>query len=1047
MRLPTILRVSGGLATLALAAGCPNGGDTDVDPDSLDYGTLPPGVTARKAVHVVNNGEARSVGLFVQDPLGVFRLAGGDTVELAEGGSASIVVEAGSETPGSYAGALTLSWDGGGTDVLLGAVVAFSDLDGDRDGVPLPDDCDDEDPTVFPGASESCNGVDDDCDGDVPDDEEDGDADGFPPCDGDCDDGDGTVNPAADDVCNGIDDNCDGDLGEDDVDLDGSRPCDGDCDDGNPEIFPGATEICDGFDDDCDGILPDGEIDADGDGWLACAECDDTAASTYPGADEGCDGVDSDCDGHPAADEADADADGVAPCAGDCADGDPAIFPGAPEGCDGIDTDCDGNPAADEVDGDGDSYLLCDDCDDGDAQIHPGAAEGCDGIDSDCDGLPAADEADADADGFAVCAGDCADGDASVYPGATEICDGLDTDCDLELPDDEVDGDGDGVAECADCDDDNAAVYPGASELCDGLDTDCVGGVPAAEQDGDSDGWLACNGYVDNGAPGVDGGGDCNPSDGAVFPGAAELCNGIDDDCSGAPGADELDPDGDGIAACEGDCAPADGTAYPGATEACDGVDDDCDAEIDEDFDDDDDGYFDETVGACATYYGSLADCDDGDDDIHPGAVEACNGVDDDCSGTLPPEELDGDSDGFRPCEGDCDDTISSTNPNASEVLCDGVDNDCNEIVDDGSVFQEFFVKGTHSENGAQWMSTGAPGFSGPTNWNPPGDGTVYAALGGDFTGDGYLDFILERDPPLSGIVAHMYTSNCQGGFTESSLNYSGGLQFVGTSDIHGLADLEPDGDLDVIGWDWSNGQGWVWLNGGTGSSWTRIPASSSGTRPFDLLYWNPSSSSLYETVALPPVDFTGDGIVDLVECSNAGTSVTTCVVHGGTGSGTFTAGTDSFSVTRVVNGFALADLDGDGLLDMVGGLDDDGDAGQAWMWLQDPSNLGNPSGAGVEAFDLWPDDWAPGPLPWDADGDEDEPGWGWIYPYDWDGDEDIDLLVSWQNPAWSTSRTLTLAVNDGNAGFTLQTIGTTSHQWGTSYAAAQDVVSMPVWP
>lgn len=55
-----------------------------------------------------------------------------------------------------------------------------------------------------------------------------------------------------------------------------------------------------------------------------------------------------------------------------------------------------------------------------------------------------------------------------------------------------LDADGDGYADKVDCDDSNPAVYPGATELCDGLDTDCDGAVPSDEVDQDGDGYVVC---------------------------------------------------------------------------------------------------------------------------------------------------------------------------------------------------------------------------------------------------------------------------------------------------------------------------------------------------------------------------------------------------------------------------------------------------------------------------------------------------------------------------------------------------------------------------
>jgi cell division septation protein DedD len=127
------------------------------------------------------------------------------------------------------------------------------------------------------------------------------------------------------------------------------------------------------------------------------------------------------------------------------------------------------------------------------------------------------------------------------------------------------DEDEDGFSDCeGDCDDTNSAVYPGATEVCDGLDNDCDGVVDEIDRDGD--GWSACNG-------------DCDDANPAVYPGAPEVCDGLDNDCDGLVPPEEIDGDGDGWSACKGDCDDANPAVYPGAAEVlCNGIDDDCDA-------------------------------------------------------------------------------------------------------------------------------------------------------------------------------------------------------------------------------------------------------------------------------------------------------------------------------------------------------------------------------------------------------------------------------------------------------------------------------------
>ncbi|MCK6529872.1 hypothetical protein L6R50_20705 [Myxococcota bacterium] len=224
-----------------------------------------------------------------------------------------------------------------------------------------------------------------------------------------------------------------------------------------------------------------------------------------------------------------------------------------------------------------------------------------------------------------------------------------------------ADGDGDGFDEVDDCDDANPDVYPGAEELCDGVDTDCDGSVPPVESDADADGQSTCEGDCDDAEAwlnGLDADGD----------GASTCAYDCDDS---DPALNLADADGDGVSTCGGDCDDASDAVHPGAAEACDGLDGDCDGAVPEDeLDADGDGFT-----------GCGGDCDDASAAVFPGAVEACNGVDDDCDEVVPADEADGDADGSIGCE-DCDDADPAVSPNAAEVCDDGVDNDCNALTD-----------------------------------------------------------------------------------------------------------------------------------------------------------------------------------------------------------------------------------------------------------------------------------------------------------------------------------------------------------------------------
>ena len=182
---------------------------------------------------------------------------------------------------------------------------------------------------------------------------------------------------------------------------------------------------------------------------------------------------------------------------------------------------------------------------------------------------------------------------------------------------------------------------------------------------------LGCSKDIDQ--DGYDDNADCDDNNSAVYPGALESCNGIDDNCDGLgdEGAHDaldwfIDADADGYGspdeyaeACEApsgyvdnifDCDDTAATTYPDADELCDGVDNNCDDETDEDtavdaptwyYDADFDGFAaaNKTVVTCYQPSGYLAestDCEDSDDTVYPGADEICgDGVINDCDATV----------------------------------------------------------------------------------------------------------------------------------------------------------------------------------------------------------------------------------------------------------------------------------------------------------------------------------------------------------------------------------------------------------------------------
>lgn len=315
---------------------------------------------------------------------------------------------------------------------------------------------------------------------------------------------------------------------------------------------------------------------------------------------------------------------------------------------------------------------------------------------------------------------DCDDADPSRYPGAEEVCDALDEDEDCTLDTvGKLDEDGDGVvsssccnveahrSQCgADCDDIDPLTYPGATEACDGRDNDCDGQIDeglaqAFYVDADGDGYG-----IESGAPTqacraprgyASRSGDCDDAERSVHPDAVDVCDAeqVDQDCDGvandpsggcrcAPGSEQPCPL-PGLCAGSQQVCGGDGvwsvrcTVFPEA-EACNAVDDDCDGAIDEDAtgdcypDEDADGYAPSGIAAqrmcldlapnavtagCPEGWtarvpeGLDADCDPTDSTRSPAADEICNGGDDDCDGMtdegwpLVQRYLDVDGDGY----------------------------------------------------------------------------------------------------------------------------------------------------------------------------------------------------------------------------------------------------------------------------------------------------------------------------------------------------------------------------------------------------------------
>ncbi len=259
---------------------------------------------------------------------------------------------------------------------------------------------------------------------------------------------------------------------------------------------------------------------------------------------------------------------------------------------------------------------------------------------------------------------DCDDVNPTISTLAVEVCDAIDQDCDGDVNEAFPDFDGDASIDCVDLDDDgdgdpdvsdcadfDAAIHHGATELCDLVDQNCSGDVVDAFVDTDGDGTPDCTDDDDDGDLDLDGA-DCDPLDETIFHGAAELCDEVDQDCDG----DLVD----GFENTDGDAKP-------------DCVDDDDDGDLDLD----------------------ESDCKPLDALISHTAVELCDAIDQNCDGNAAEGFPDVDGDHVADCVDDDDD--NDDDPDVTDCAdddpaihagadeqCDLIDSDCDGLLDEG---------------------------------------------------------------------------------------------------------------------------------------------------------------------------------------------------------------------------------------------------------------------------------------------------------------------------------------------------------------------------
>ncbi len=423
---------------------------------------------------------------------------------------------------------------------------------------------------------------------------------------------------------------------------------------------------------------------------------------------------------------------------------------------------------------------------------------------------------------------------------------------------------------------------------------------------------------------------------------------------------DFSDADHDGYSVATGDCDDTNATVHPGAAELCDGLDNNCNGVVDENpasplyyTDADGDTYGDDAtaVGSCIPIIGMVSiggDCDDSNPDTHPGADEYCDDIDNNCDGIYDNNAVDAttwyadyDGDGYGSdgvtqslCtgpagwvskNGDCDDSRSSVHPHATDPAGDGIDQDCS-----GGTYIWPATSGTDV---AGATITGNHGANFPTSLCPLGD-IDYDGANDILVGDAALGDSGATD------AAYMYKGPIEGTLTHADayreLDWTTGTAGFGSS-CAAAGDVNASGTSDVIIGAPAAGQVELFL-GERLNAWD-------ASKP-DATIQGPTTGG-FGTALAGAGDVDGDGVADILVSAPSeasGSDVTGAVyVYSGADweawvDGPYERITGDSAIGATIA--SLGDVDGDGLDDFALGSPSVGsDRGEVDIFLGGPGH------------------------------------------------------------------------------------------------------------